>query len=359
MKENILFLAVGQGAGNITKELQSLGYKTFFINTSYDDLKTLQVDDNLIYHIPNGKGCAKQKAKALAYAEGYYEEITNVIDSKFPTCNIIFVVYGAGGGTSSMANMLTHIMSAQNPDKIYNIITALPNKKESILVHSNAVENLKELRSLHEEQDNVRSLFLLDNNTREDFLDINTEFAMLFDRFIGYEGITIRGNVDGEEIETLLTDKGVSVLLEFEDEDFKMGLVKSLKSSIFANWNLDCNYVGAILNKNFSDVNVSEDVKDCFGVPVTDFTTFDDENSNIIMGTGMSFNKSVITKLSAIAKERLLQKKQIEAEQEDNDEDDETSIDLSSFVKKSNKKTSNKKPTKDLSSILDKYRNLK
>jgi hypothetical protein len=142
--------------------------------------------------------------------------------------------------------MLTHIMSAQNPDKIYNIITALPSSKESILVHSNAIENLKELRNLHEEQDNVRGIFLLNNNSRKDFLDINTEFAMLFDRLVGYNGTTVRGNVDGEEIETLITDKGVSAILEFEDEDFKIGIAKAIENTIFATWNMDCNYIGAI-----------------------------------------------------------------------------------------------------------------
>jgi cell division GTPase FtsZ len=359
IKERILFIAVGQGAGNITKELNNLGYNSYYINTSYEDLRTLQVNDNVIYHIPNSKGCARSKTKALEYASNYFEEITAVIDSKFPTSDIIYVVYGGGGGTSSMANMLTHIMSAQNPSKTYNIIVALPSNKESILVHSNAIENLKELRILHKEQDNVKTLFFLDNNSREDFLEINTEFAMLFDRFVGYEGTTIRGNVDGEEIETIITDKGVSAILEFEDEDFKIGIAKSIEKTIFTTWNMDCNYVGAILNKNFTDINVSEELKESFGVPITDFKTFDDDTCNLVIGSGMSFNKSIISNLSDIAKERLAEKKRIQLEQEQ-EEDDDTSLDLTGFNKKTvSKKVAPKKNTKDLSDILSRYRNIK
>jgi len=122
---------------------------------------------------------------------------------------------------------------------------------------------------------------------------------------------------------------------------------------------VDCNYVGAILDKEFSDINVSEGLKDSFGVPITDFKTYDDDNCNIIIGSGMSFNRSTISKLSTIAKERIADKKRIEAEQEEEDDEDD-SLDLSSFTKKSStKKASPKKNNKDLSDILSRYRNIK
>jgi hypothetical protein len=102
-------------------------------------------------------------------------------------------------------------------------------------------------------------------------------------------------------------------------------------------------------------------MKESFGIPVTDFTTFDDENGNIVIGTGMSFNKSIITKLSEVAKEKLSEKRKMEEEQSNNEDENETSIDLSDFKRKPNSKKSNvnKKPVKDLSAILNKYRNIK
>jgi cell division GTPase FtsZ len=360
LKDRILFVGIGQGGGNITKEFEDLGYKCFYVNTSYEDLKTLNVDENRIYHIANAKGCAKNREKAQEYAVGHYDDICNVIDSKFPTYDIIFIVNGAGGGTSGMSYILMDIMAnAKNTNKKYNVITALPNKQESILVHNNAAESLKQLRQVFDDNkyDNIRSLFLLDNNKRADFLEINSEFAMLFDRFFSYTGMTIKGNLDGEELETLMLDRGISVITEFENDDFNKGVKNAVSRTIFADWNLDCKYAGAILNKDFSNINVPESMKDIFGIPITDFKTYDDQNGNIIVATGMSFNKGLINKLANVTKEKFMMKKEVESAQDDTEE--EIAVDLDNLLKKPGNKKVDRNPkdtTKELMDILNKYK---
>jgi hypothetical protein len=249
-------------------------------------------------------------------------------------------------------------MSNLKPNKKYNVITALPSKQESILVHNNAAESLKQLRQIFEDNkyENIRSLFLLDNNKRNDFLEINSEFSMLFDRFFSYSGTTIKGNVDGEELETLLLDRGVSVITEFENDDFSKGIKNALNRTIFAEWNTDCNLIGAILKKDFSNVNISESMKDIFGVPLTDYKTYDDQEGNIIVATGMSFKKGIINKILSITQEKLSIKKEIETAK--NESEEEIAVDIDSFMKKpgTKKVNQNKDLTKELNDILSKYK---
>lgn len=65
LKDKVVFVGVGQAGGNIAKEFDSLGYKTFFINTSVEDLKVINVPDEQKYHIPYTSGCAKDRDKAI------------------------------------------------------------------------------------------------------------------------------------------------------------------------------------------------------------------------------------------------------------------------------------------------------
>lgn len=366
LKERILFIGIGQGGGNIVKEFEDLGYATYYINTSYEDLKTLETNNENIFHIANAKGCAKDRDKARDYAVGSYEPICNSIDSKFPNYDIMFIVNGAGGGTSAMSYILMEIMSVKFPEKYFNVITALPHRQESLLVFNNARDSLRELKEKFDERDNVRSVYLLDNNVKknkEDFLEINTEFAMAFDRLFGYTGTNVTGNIDGEELETLLLDKGFSVLFEFESDDIKVGMAKAINESIFSKWNNDCNYVGGVLDNSFSKEPISDTIEEYFGVPLADFITYDNEHGgNVFIATGMTYHRSVLNNLTLEIKDRLEKKRRIE-EENDEDCDDEDELDLSILNKKKSKKPSSKKErskdtSKELLSILDKYKNM-
>lgn len=358
LRDRVLFVGIGQCGNNLTKELETLGYNTFYINTSYDDLKPLKTDDNRIYHIPNAKGCAKDREKATSYAVGYYEDILNLIDTKFPTFDIVYFIYSTGGGTGGgISNILLDTISFKNPNKFYGAVVVLPHKSESILVHANAKESLKQLIDI---KDKLYSIHILDNNKRDDFEEINQEFAILFDRFVSFNETTKKGNIDGEEIEKLATDSGITVMLEFDNDDFQMGLAESINNSIYADWNSDCNYLGLILSENNNKLKCLEYAQDEFGMPITDFTTFSSEG-NLIVATGMSFNMLIPRQLTKIANEKLKRKQELEIANEIEDEDD---VEISMKALNKNKKNSKKKPlgkensTKELNSIIDKYRNM-
>lgn len=368
LKDRILFVGIGQCGNNLVKQMEDLDYNVFYINTSYDDLKPLDADGSKVYHIPNAKGCAKDREKALKYAVGYWNDMANAIDTKFPTFDIVYFVYSLGGGTGGgISNILLDVITSKNPNKSYNVISVLPKDKESILVQSNARESLKQLIEL---EDKLCSIHLLDNNKsiRDDFSDINEEFAMLFDRFIGFNETSIKGNIDEEELEKLATDNGISVIVEFDHEDFKQGLAEAINESIYANWNSSCNYLGVILKDNNNKDECLDIVEDNFGVPLADFTTFSNE-SNLIVATGIEFNSSLTRKLGKLAKSKLIKKQELESErlEDENDEDDsDEDLDISSIIQpKANKRNTKstgrngrkKVSLSELDSIIEKYRN--
>ena len=54
MKNKIAFVAVGQAGGNIGQLFEQKGYNVLYINTSQEDLDTLE-KAKFKYHIPNGE----------------------------------------------------------------------------------------------------------------------------------------------------------------------------------------------------------------------------------------------------------------------------------------------------------------
>lgn len=180
MKERILWIGVGQCGGNFTKIFEDNGYFTFNINASYDDLRTL--DSKHYFHIVGATGCNKDQQKALEYAQDYYNTIITMINNKFPQQDIIFFVYSSDGGTGGgISPVILDLISQENPNKFYGATIILPKISiPSIVSQHNALLSYKHTT----EVEGLKTLFVLDNNKRDDIFSINKEFFDLFDSFI-------------------------------------------------------------------------------------------------------------------------------------------------------------------------------
>ena len=109
MKKKISFVAVGQAAGNIGRLLERKGYAVLYVNTSREDLDTLE-DAKFKYHIPHGEGCNKDRRKAKRLVIDDFDSIAAEIDSKV-RAEMLFVIFASGGGTGSGAGpMLTDLL---------------------------------------------------------------------------------------------------------------------------------------------------------------------------------------------------------------------------------------------------------
>lgn len=207
MKERMLFVCIGQGGGNIGQLFENKGYNCLFINTAYDDLKTLDGKHKL--HITGTFGCNRDRKKALKYLKEGYNAIVNAIESRFPQQDLIYLVFTAGGGTGSgLSPALLQLLARENSDKTYGAITVLPGMSESIKAQMNAIETFKDLSRV----DNLRNLIVLDNNNLNDKmvskLDLNERFVSIFNLLMNISIPDERGVIDFSELETLITCKG-------------------------------------------------------------------------------------------------------------------------------------------------------
>jgi len=229
MRNNIGFIAVGQGGGNIGSLLEERGYNVLFINTSREDLETLN-EAKHTYHIKGGEGCNKDRDKAKDLIFEDFEAISEQIEQKLPE-EYIYIIFSSGGGTGSGSSPMLVDLLIQHTNKKVGAITILPSSSESMKAFINSYECFKELEGI----ENACATFILDNN-RADKFTINRDFVELFDSFIDIpQHKNMRGNIDVAEIKELLSTRGAAIISKMvKNTSNTPRLIKSISESIFA-----------------------------------------------------------------------------------------------------------------------------
>lgn len=345
LKENsVAFIGVGQCGGNIARELKMLDCNVYYVNTSLEDLYTVQAEPTEMYHIPDTKGMAKDIAFAKEVIENNDEcgKIAETIYKKYANANIYYFIFSSAGGTGS--GMSPYIMKAMKeiyPDKIINAVTTLPNDEEDMVLQYNSIKCMEHLRKLVDEGV-ITNIQILDNNKR-DFNrrnSINKEFASFMNTLVTFQSDSTEGNLDEEEIERLFSSKGVTVISEFDTKDFLEDLANVDENTMYAPFGKDPKALGLILNKDINNITTMQVIKESFGIPIaTHYTTWD-EDANIVISCGLSFNDNIINKLSANYKGIMKKREEIKnnnaIEKTENIELDFTEMDSFS---KTNQKT--------------------
>ena len=176
MKKKISFVAVGQAAGNIGRLFEQRGYSVLYVNTSREDLDTLE-DAKFTYHIPQGEGCNKDRRKAKQLVIDDFDNIVAEIDSKVKA-EMIFVIFASGGGTGSGAGpMLMDLLIDEG--RTVGAVTILPSSEESVKSHINSYECFTELTRIS----GSGACFIIDNENG-DKMELNASFVDSFDDFL-------------------------------------------------------------------------------------------------------------------------------------------------------------------------------
>lgn len=288
MKERILLVCDGQGAGNIGAELTNKGFISYFINTSIVDLNTLSdIKDEYKYHLPTATGCNKDRKKAMQYAYDYHKHISNIIDKKFATQDIVYFIFTMGGGTGSgISPLLIDYMSRKNPDKHYGAIVILPSNAEPILALSNAVDAYNELIKIP----NLKNIFMLDNNYGNKFT-LNSKFVSMFDQLMCLSTPDKRGVIDEAELEHLISCKGYVLmsyidLVSIDNRNYKDCLQES---KIFAPTMKGCKYI-ALYTKDELSPDMLENI---VGIPRDTYVGYNGK-VNFMVATGMKIEEERI-----------------------------------------------------------------
>lgn len=282
MKKKISFVAVGQAAGNIGRLFEQKGYAVIYVNTSQEDLDTLE-KAKFKYHIPQGEGCNKDRRKAKQLVIDDFDNIAAEIESKVKS-EMIFVIFASGGGTGSGAGpMLIDLLIDEG--KTVGAITIIPAPDESPKSHMNSYECFSELTKIS----GTGSCFIIDNENGEK-LELNAIFADSLAAFleIPEKHKSIKGNIDKAEIMETLKAHGVSVVVRSKGKE-SADVIQAVKESALAPLEPDraVKYITASLAGNVR----MADLEKAFGMPLDNFQTFNDDET-ICCISGLTYPKA-------------------------------------------------------------------
>lgn len=301
IKESVAFIAIGQCAGNIVKELDDRGHQCFYINSSLDDLDAVEADLSKRYHINGEQGMAKDRKEAynVINKDENADKIAEAIYKKYANADIYFFVCSASGGTGGgMTNSIISKTKEFYDDKVINLITVLPHKEEDMIMQYNAIDFFKEVMQ-NIEDGSVSNIQILDNNSMdfEKKLDLNVRFAEIMDKVLSFDGICKEGNLDEQEMKKTFSSVGVMAIHEIENNDFVDNLGKYEENSIYYKHGKDVNTHSLILSPENNTADGRGLIREVFGVPLETHYTLWDEDTNIIIPSGINF-KNVIDSVS-------------------------------------------------------------
>ncbi len=280
MKGKITFVAVGQAAGNIGRLLEREGYTVLCVNTSQEDLDTLE-DVKFKYHIPKGEGCNKDRHKAKQLVIDDFDNIASEIDSKAPAEGMVFVIFASGGGTGSGAGpMLADLLIDEG--RAVGVITVIPAPGESVKSQINSYECFTELEGIG----GTGACFIIDN-ARGEKMALNREFVDAFTGFLEIPGRdrSVEGNIDKAEVMETLKAHGMAVVACSSGQE-SADLIQAVKESPLAPIEPDraVKYIAASFGGNAK----MADMEKAFGTPVDNFQTFGSSGSSCCI-SGLSY----------------------------------------------------------------------
>lgn len=354
LKDDFCIVGIGQGGCKMAKEFYDNQYRTFFINTSYDDLSQLRVGDDYSYHVPSAKGCAKKREVALEYARNYYNQMCCKLLDTHPTAKIFTIHYTLGGGTGGglsnlfMGTLRNELIKRKKEDWTIIAVVAKPRSYESYQIQNNAIESYQELIKL-EEKGIVTQYYVIDNDSRDSLDEINQEHYILFDRWVVGEGANNVSNVEESERLDLFKNRGQAMIFTFDSIDintFKAECIVAYDKSIYCKPSRRPNAVGYALNtaiKEREAVPVIESVVGLF--PNSHMTPTD--VSNVVLVAGCEVNKDIVNDMKNLANTKAISINKVSV----NDEVDDISV---IGINRNNKKPkSNENEMLSIDDILD------
>ena len=294
--KNYGFLGLGAFGGNATRLFEIAGYPCIAANSSTEDLRQLKDAKNTM-HFTGGSGCHKDRKKSKELLKDNVEALISEVRAKMPGITTLFIFASSAGGTGSgmLAASAKVLRNALNINIC--LVTALPARNEQFKAFANTVELFKELDNL----DDTGAIFILDNDSREDKLEINEAFYLHLDALLRNDNGSERGCVDRGEVDELLRTKGMAVIsmLSPDDSCTEQLLVSLKANSIYASIEPDKVIRYFCLMDGGGDIK-TEQIYSELGTPVDEFVGAGAEGT-VCMAAGLSFPKGRLNEIRKTA----------------------------------------------------------
>ena len=183
LKNDVLFLGLGNCGCKQAKVFYEMGYKAMFANGSEQDLKILGDVPN-IYRLKNFDGFGGHRERALdCLAENaeFVEALQNIKEK------IVFELHSTAGSTGSgiapySEGVLTEEKDEKgNPKRIVCSVPTLPSFSEPIGKKKSAYKSMLDIQEM---RDILGATFFINNNAAKDYDRINSIFAKVLDCFL-------------------------------------------------------------------------------------------------------------------------------------------------------------------------------
>lgn len=303
LKNDVLFLGLGNCGCKQAKVFHKMGYKAMFVNGSEQDLKILGDVPN-IFKLKKFDGFGGHRERALdclAENEEFVEALQGIEEK------IVFVLHSTAGSTGSgtapySEELLTEEKDEEgNPEKIVCPVPTLPSFDEPIGKKGSAY---KAMLDIQEMRDVLGATFFINNNAAKDYDRVNSNFAKMLDSFLTNDSYGKLNNFDESEKIEMLRQSGATVLGLFGKEHDKDFMLERLtKNGIFApiESNKICEDI-AVVHSGVDDSDITvENVIAEFGKPFNIFEGYNNGNSTLICVNGLEYPVSHIKQLGELA----------------------------------------------------------
>lgn len=305
LKNDVLFLGLGNCGCKQAKVFHEMGYKAMFANGSEQDLKILGNVPN-IYRLKGFDGFGGHRERALnclADNPEFVEALQSIKEK------VIFVLHSTAGSTGSGIAPYSEEVLAEatdeegNPEKIVCPVPTLPSFDEPIGKKKSAY---KAMLDIQEMRDVLGATFFINNNVVKDYDRINSNFAKILDSFLTNASYGKLNNFDESEKIEMLRQSGATVLGLFGKEHDKAFMLERLtKNGIFAPIEINkiCGDI-AVVHSGSDDSDIAvENVIAEFGKPFNIFEGYNNGNSTLICVNGLDYPVTHIRQLGELAQQ--------------------------------------------------------
>ena len=309
IKNDVAVVGMGLGGTKVAYEFQKRNYKTYLINGSEQDNRTISGAKNILV-LENYNGMAGDRNlayDALTSNKSILKKISEIEEK------IILLVATGGGTTGSGTIPYIASLCTELPDKIVCAALMIPRADEAIQKRLNAYNAAKEIMEI---EDLGATIFI--NNEADPNLDkINYNFVNMMDAFFKDDSASSTSNFDDAEKIKMLSDHGAFVIsmrtskpeAQIETQD----MVDSLTAkNIFLPINNDGIVANiGIINQRGVDIDEHEIIR-AVGTPENLFKG-NNGTATIVCASGLGFPVEYIgglgKKAVAEQKERFQKKK--------------------------------------------------
>ncbi|MEY8410494.1 hypothetical protein AALB51_04505 [Lachnospiraceae bacterium 62-26] len=311
LKNDVLFLGLGNCGCKQAKVFHEMGYKAMFANGSEQDLKILGDVPN-IYRLKNFDGFGGHRERALdclAENKEFVEALQGIKEK------IVFVLHSTAGSTGSGIAPYGEEVLTENKDedgnteKIVCPVPTLPSFDEPIGKKRSAY---KAMLDIQEMRDVLGATFFINNNAAKDYDRINSNFAKMLDSFLTNNSYGKLNNFDESEKIEMLRQSGATVLGLFGKEHDKVFMLERLtKNGIFApieSYKV-CGDIAVVHSGNDdSDITIDDLITE-LGKPFNIFEGYNNRNSTLICVNGLEYPVSHIKQLGELAQQAFDERK--------------------------------------------------